>query len=106
MKLDHNSLDCACVTSSSSHPPLHPGASDVDLVESGWPRSQKRSPPLDDAVGQREAQLGSKELLDVRATDVGRLGDLGDAEDLDNLSATIQQTSCRQLTWMERKRAR
>jgi hypothetical protein len=37
-------------------------------------------------VGQREAKLRGEKLLDVRSANVGRLLDLGNTEDLRNVS--------------------
>jgi hypothetical protein len=41
----------------------------------------------DNTVGKRESKLGSKELLDVRTTNIG-VGDLGNADDLDRSKAS------------------
>ena len=43
---------------------------------------EEEAAALDDAVGKREAEVGSEELLDVGTTNIGSLLDLGNTKDL------------------------
>jgi hypothetical protein len=56
------------------------------LVESRWSlgREDLSGRILLDAVGEGELEVLLEKLLDVRAADVGGLGDLNDLEDLSN----------------------
>lgn len=52
------------------------------LVESGGALGKEFAARLDHAMGQREAEARSEELLDVGTSDVAGLLDLGDLENL------------------------
>ena len=52
------------------------------LVEGAWPPSDEGAAALLYTVGERETEARSKQLLDVRATDILVLLDLNDPEDL------------------------
>jgi hypothetical protein len=90
------------------------------LVEGRGSGGKEFASVLDHTVGQGETKLGHKDLLDVRATDIGHLLDLGNPEDLSlikhcskgwSLSAVCIYTALMphtemRLTWIERNRAR
>ena len=90
------------------------------LVEGRGSGGKEFASVLDHAVGQGETKLGNKDLLDVGATDIGHLLNLGNPEDLSLImhcwkvwsrsavciyTELILNTAMR-LTWIERNRAR
>lgn len=60
------------------------------LVEGGWPVGEEKGAALDHAVREGEPEVGSQELLDVRAANVRSLLNLGNTEDLRGKRSALQ----------------